>query len=159
MGALDGLMIAAVLGSGLVAGIFFTFSNFVMPALGRLPKAHGIAAMQAINITVINPLAMIAMFGTGVVFITAAILGIRVGQGVIFWLYPVGAALYVVGCVGVTVAGNVPLNERLAKAEAQTREAADLWDHYLVRWTRFNSIRTAASALACAVYVVILVLG
>ncbi|MEM9346182.1 MAG: anthrone oxygenase family protein [Planctomycetota bacterium] len=159
MDALDGLMIAAVFGSGIVAGIFFTFSNFVMPALARLPKAHGTAAMQAINITVINPLAMIAMFGTGVVFIIAMLLGVRTGQGVVFWLYLVGAALYVVGCVGVTIAGNVPLNETLAKVDPETSEAADLWDHYLARWTLFNTLRTTASALACVAYALVLALG
>ena len=41
---------AAVLGCGLVAGIFFAFSTFVMRALGRRPAGEGIAAMQAINI-------------------------------------------------------------------------------------------------------------
>ncbi|MDP1910032.1 MAG: hypothetical protein Q8K85_17170, partial [Hyphomicrobium sp.] len=51
-----GLTIAAALGSGIVAGIFFAFSTFIMQALGRVAPAAGIAAMQAINITVINPL-------------------------------------------------------------------------------------------------------
>ncbi len=159
MRALDYLVIAAVLGSGVVAGIFFTFSNFVMQALARIPKSHGAAAMQAINITVINPGAMVAMFGTGVVFIVAAILGMMGAEGAVFWLYLTGALLYVVGCVGTTIAGNVPLNERLANVDPGTDEAAELWEHYQVRWTRFNTIRTTASALACVAYAVALVLG
>ncbi len=48
----DILTFAAVLGSGLVAGIFFAFSTFVMRALGQLPQDQGIAAMKSINITV-----------------------------------------------------------------------------------------------------------
>ena len=51
-------------GAGLVASIFFAFSTFVMKALNRLPPAQGIAAMQFINVTVINPLFMTAFFGT-----------------------------------------------------------------------------------------------
>jgi uncharacterized membrane protein len=149
---LDYLAIAAIFGSGIVAGIFFTFSNFVMQALARLPKAHGIAAMQAINITVINPGAMVAMFGTGLLFIAAAILGLMYAEGTVSWLYPAGALLYVVGCVCVTIIGNVPLNERLAKVAPETNEAGQLWDHYLARWTFFNTVRTIASALACLTY-------
>ena len=37
------LIFAAAIGCGLVAGIFFAFSSFVMAALGRLPSDHGIA--------------------------------------------------------------------------------------------------------------------
>jgi uncharacterized membrane protein len=50
---LDGLLFVltlfAALGCGLVAGVFFAFSTFVMKALARLPAEQGIAAMQAIN--------------------------------------------------------------------------------------------------------------
>src|SRR5258705_6992637 len=42
------------LGAGLVAGVFFAFSSFVMAALARLPPAQAIAAMQSINVTVVN---------------------------------------------------------------------------------------------------------
>ncbi len=62
---MDILIIAAVLGSGLVAGIFFAFSTFVMRALGQLRENQGIAAMKAINVTVLNPWFFLAFFGTG----------------------------------------------------------------------------------------------
>src|SRR6476620_3456710 len=48
------LTFIAALGSGLVPGIFFAFSNFVMKALARLPPAQGIAAMQSMNVIVLN---------------------------------------------------------------------------------------------------------
>ena len=64
-GLLDILTIAAVLGSGSVAGIFFALSTFVMRALGRLPQNQGMAAMNAINITIFNPWFFFAFFGTG----------------------------------------------------------------------------------------------
>jgi len=44
----------ALLGSALVGGIFFAFSSFVMKALARVPSAEGIAAMQSINVVVLN---------------------------------------------------------------------------------------------------------
>ena len=49
------MILFSALGSALVAGIFFAFSTFVMKALGRLQPEQGIAAMQAINVTVLNP--------------------------------------------------------------------------------------------------------
>ena len=59
------LIIATALGCGLVVGVFFAFSTFIMKALARLPAPQGIVAVQSINIVVINPLFMGALFGTG----------------------------------------------------------------------------------------------
>lgn len=149
MQVLDGLSVATILGSGMSAGIFFTFSNFVMPALARLPKPQGVAAMQSINITVINPLALGTMLGTGALALAAAALGVVDAEGPARWLLIAAAAVYLIGCVGVTAAGNVPLNERLAKLDPEAGEAAELWGHYLARWTLWNTARTVACALTC----------
>src|SRR6185436_10873289 len=40
------LTIGTAVGSGLVGGVLFGFSTFVMRALDRLPAAQGLAAMQ-----------------------------------------------------------------------------------------------------------------
>lgn len=58
------LSLVLVLGCGLVAGVFFAFSSFVMPALARLPSPSGIAAMQAINLAAVTRVFMVALFGT-----------------------------------------------------------------------------------------------
>ena len=60
------LIVLAILGSGLVAGVFFAFSTFIMAALARLPTAQGIVAMQSINITVITPVFMVVLFGIAI---------------------------------------------------------------------------------------------
>jgi uncharacterized membrane protein len=65
------------LGAGLVAGAFFAFSSFIMAALGRVPAPEGIRVMQQINVTVINPLFMTALFGTGVLCLAVAIFALR----------------------------------------------------------------------------------
>src|SRR3712207_421718 len=107
---------ATALGCGLVAGVFFAFSTFVMPALKRLAPAHGIAAMQSINKLAVTPAFMTALLGTA-----AACLGLVA----ISWgerpaaLVLTGSALYLVGTIGVTIACNVPLNERLATLHPQ----------------------------------------
>ncbi|HLL90834.1 MAG TPA: hypothetical protein VK324_16150 [Tepidisphaeraceae bacterium] len=58
------MTLAAALGSGLMAGVFFAFSAFVMRALGRLPAGEAVAAMRAINVAVINPLFLGVFLGT-----------------------------------------------------------------------------------------------
>ena len=70
------LMLLTAIGSALSAGIFYAFSTFVMKALAQQPAAQGIATMQSINITVINPLFMVVFLGTGVagIFITIVLL-------------------------------------------------------------------------------------
>ena len=55
------LMFGTALGCGLIAGVFFAFSAFVMKALARLPAAQAIAAMQSINIVAVTPLFMTAL--------------------------------------------------------------------------------------------------
>ena len=57
----------AALGTGLMAGFFFAFSDTVMGALRRLPQAAGISAMQSINVVVLNPLFFAVFFGTAAV--------------------------------------------------------------------------------------------
>ena len=147
---------AAAVGSGLVAGIFYAFSSFVMGALGRLPAAHGIEAMQAINVVVINRSFMLAFFGTALLclaLLVAAYLRWSDGSGKLLLL---GSLLYLIGTIGVTMAFNVPLNNALAAARPETAEAASLWAHYLGRWTMWNTVRTVASAASMILLVVAL---
>src|SRR5688572_15570730 len=94
------LTLVAALGCGLVGGVFFAFSSFVMKALGRLPAPQGIAAMQSINVVVINPLFMTALFGTAAACVAAVIVS------VVRWQTPGaacllgGSLLYLVGTIG-----------------------------------------------------------
>lgn len=149
-GWLHVLTLVSAVGCGLVGGIFFAFSTFIMKALARLPTGQGIAAMQFINTTVINPLFLMAFFGTAA---TCAILGVR---GLLNWRSPGspylvgGSLLYLVGTILVTIACNVPRNDALAAVEPETDEGARLWADYLLTWTRWNHARTVAALLAAA---------
>lgn len=148
MDAFTALLILAATGAGLIGGLFFAFSNFIMQALGELPEVQGAAAMRAINRTVLNPLFFVAFFGTGVLCLLVAILSLAEDLS---WLVPVGAALYLLGSIGVTIVGNVPLNERLARAQEDAAIRSE-WRHYLVVWTRWNHVRTVASLAAAALF-------
>lgn len=144
------LTYGAALGSSLVAGIFFAFSAFVMKALGRLPPQQGIAAMQAINIAVLNPVFLAVFFGTaGLCLLLAVMAFFRWGED---WtlLLLAGSMLYLVGTILVTIVGNVPLNDALAAAAPESVEGKELWRHYLGRWTAWNHVRTVAAFVATA---------
>lgn len=148
----------AALGCGLVAGIFFAFSSFVMPALGRIPPEQGINAMQSINVVVLNASFLSLFVGTGVLC-----LGL-LGGAVVWWQEPsgklllLGSLLYIVGCFGVTRAFNIPLNDALAAAQPATPEATRLWAHYLERWTQWNTVRTVAPTASAALFMAALLL-
>ncbi|MCW5664627.1 MAG: DUF1772 domain-containing protein [Piscinibacter sp.] len=136
------------LGAGLVAGVFFAFSTFVMKALAQLPSEQGVAAMQRINVVVLNPVFLALFVGTALI---AGICGVG---AVVSWgsirsaLLLAAAVLYVVGCFGVTVAFNVPRNEHLAGLHAGSVEGAAYWQVYLREWVLWNHVRTVASSAA-----------
>lgn len=147
------LTLATALGAGVAAGVFFAFSTFVMAALGRIPASEGIRAMQEINITVINPWFMTALFGTGVACL-AVIVAALADWDDSYGPYLIAAAvLYVVGCIGVTMAFNVPRNNVLARLEPDAPEATETWRRYLVEWTAWNTVRTVASLAAMGLLV------
>lgn len=133
-------------GSGMIAGVFFAFSTFVMKALAKLPPAQGIAAMQSINVVVINPAFMFVFLGTAVGGMAVAVGSISPPNAYRL----IGATLYVLGTFGVTMAFNVPLNNQLAKVDPASAEGAAVWADYLRKWTAWNHVRTIA-ALAAAV--------
>lgn len=143
------LKLFSALGCGLVAGVFFAFSTFVMNALARRPTAEGIATMQSINITAINPWFMIAIFGTALVCLFLAVAALLKWHqpGAIYVL--AGSFLYLTGTVLVTILCNVPLNDALAIAQPDSPDAVNLWTMYLTNWTFWNHLRTVA-ALAAA---------
>src|SRR5690606_33998275 len=97
------LLVIPATGAGLVGGIFFAFSNFVMKALAQLPAPDGTRAMQSINVTVLNPLFFAVFFGTGIFALIAALAvpGAWSAPGTI--LSRIAAALYLLGTLGVTM--------------------------------------------------------
>ncbi|MFD2261795.1 DUF1772 domain-containing protein [Lacibacterium aquatile] len=142
----------AALGSGLIAGVFFGFSTFIMKALSRLPAYQGIAAMQSINIVVLNPLFLGIFVGTALLSLFLVGAAFWTWQNASPWLVA-GGVLYGIGCFMVTAAGNVPLNNALAPQNPTSPEAAAFWQQYLRRWTIWNHVRTLASLAAMGAFI------
>lgn len=142
------LLIIAAVGTGLNGGLFFIFSNTIMRSLDRLPAAGAVAAMNSINVTILNPLFFLVFFGTGLLC-----LALLVGQLDAPWVVG-GALFYLVGAIGMTMICNVPLNDKLAKISPSAPDVESQWRAYRVPWTRWNHLRTAACVLAAAAFTI-----
>lgn len=131
----------AILAYAALGGVFLAFSDFIMRALARSPG--GAEAMQSINREVFRVVFMALFLGMVPVSLLLALgAWMTAPAPAPFFL---GAALYVIGGFGVTAAGNVPLNDRLAGIDAATTEGRDWWRTvYGPRWTRLNTVRTLA---------------
>ncbi|KAA0013007.1 DUF1772 domain-containing protein [Billgrantia pellis] len=142
----------SAIGCGLVAGLYFAFSGFIMQALGRIDLGAGISAMNAINKAILRSLFMPLFFGTTLASaVLAALAPMRWGEpGTALML--AGGLIYMVGMFGVTLALNVPLNNELARA-AVTGDATAVWPRYLKHWTLWNHVRTVASTVACSCFI------
>jgi uncharacterized membrane protein len=145
------LTLLTALGCGLMAGVFFAFSAFVMRALACLPPAQGIAAMQSINRVVINPVFLGAFCGTAAacVLVIVASLLTRQMPGSLYLV--VGSLLYLLGTMLVTILFNIPRNDALAAVDPVSHEGATLWAGYVPSWTAWNHVRAAAALAAAAV--------
>lgn len=131
----------AALGSGLMAGLFFAFSVAVMPALARVPAAEGMRAMQTINRVIVNGWFLAVFLGTALACAATVVLG----WGAMYLV--AGALLYLVGCIGVTAAFNIPLNNELMRSGDDR-----VWARYLSIWTRWNHLRAVACLAATAMF-------
>ncbi|GAA2575356.1 DUF1772 domain-containing protein [Winogradskya consettensis] len=143
----DVLTAVTTVGSGLLAGVFFAFSAFVMSGLQRLPGPDGAAAMRSINVTAQRPPLMIALFGVSALCLATIV------RALATWSVPgaawllTGAALTLVGALGVTVAVNVPLNDRLDAGTVT-------WARFLAGWEPANHARTVLCLAGCMVLLI-----
>lgn len=150
-----GVLTAAV-GSATVGGVVLGFSTFIMQGLKELPATQSVLAMQAINRRAEGPAGAI-LIGTGVVCTAVLVAGLRGERGRTSLLLSLGSGLFLVGGVLVTGLGNVPLNERLAKVDAQAGDAADRWQEFYGPWMAWNGVRSAACIIAAGVLTAALV--
>ena len=146
------LWIAAI-SCGLMAGVYFSFSAFVMTALEKIPAASAIAAMQSINKVIVSSTFLPLFLGSTLVSL------ILVGQALFDWAMgdapyaAVAGAVYLIGMTACTMVFNVPLNDKLAALDPNTRGAAIFWHSYLQQWTRWNHVRTVASTAATLLFI------
>lgn len=141
---------------GLLAGLYFSFSTFIMRALGRVEAPAGIAAMNSVNAVIQRSLFMPLFLGSSLAALMLAVISLfqwhQPGSVAAF----AGGVIYIGGMFICTMAFNVPLNNALAKVDPASADGANVWAHYLRDWTRWNHVRTVASTVAMILFIYVI---
>jgi len=141
------LTITSAVSAGLMAGLYFAFSTSVMGGLRQQPAPGAIATMQSINQVIVNPLFLLLFVGSGLSCAALAVTA-KLSDQPLAWVRIAAALLFVVGSLVLTGAINVPLNDRLAAVDPSSTHGVEVWSEYLTRWTAWNHVRAASSAVA-----------
>lgn len=150
------ILVLATIATGLIAGLFYAYSVSVNGALGRLDDATYLKTMQSINLVILNPLFFASFIGTLLLLPAAAYCWYDGAMRARFLLLLAATVVYGVGTFGVTVFGNVPLNEALAAfpLDGAANEAMHTArEKFEKPWNAYHTARTWASVAALALVV------
>jgi uncharacterized membrane protein len=131
---------------GAVYGVFFTYSNSVVPGLDNADPDKAVEGMRKMNIAIINPRFMATFIGPLVTSVGTGFLLLGLDEGTAAVLYFVAAGVYLLGCHVVTGRINVPLNNALENSTST--DWAQRWHDFSPRWRRWNTVRTLSSGAA-----------
>ena len=141
----------AILAFASVGGVFLAFSDFIMRSLSRTGGTGGVEAMQVINREVFRWVFMALFLGMSAVSVVIAGYGAMALDGPAGTLIVLSGLVYLVGCFGVTIVFNVPMNEKLAGMDSSAIATRNYWTStYLPRWTFWNTVRAIACVLSAA---------
>lgn len=115
--------------------------------MSDLVPALTVAAMQAMNRTILDPLFLLLFSGSAVLCLVVAVSAPFTGDVDGAGLRLAGGLLYVVGVSVETMAVNVPMNDRLDAADPATSDGQSVWAGFLPRWTRWNHVRSLLGAV------------
>ena len=143
------LLWTVALSSGLIAGIYFAFSAFIMQAFGKIDTSQSVAAMNAINETILRSWFMPLFFGSTIASVVLLLVALAhwgdAGSG----LTLTAGAIYFIGMFVCTAVFNVPLNDLLAGLNEDNTNVEEVWSRYRKAWTRWNHLRTVSSLVTC----------
>lgn len=137
--------------TALMAGLYFAWSCSVIPGLQALPDAGYIAAMQAMNRAIQNGAFFLAFMGAAILLPVSAWMSFKQGASVRCWLLLAATVLYLVGSIGITMFGNVPLNDALDAFRLSSASPADMAAFRLRfedPWITLHTIRTVLTILS-----------
>lgn len=137
-------LLLAVFTSGLVTGVYLLYQHTIMPGLGKQDDRTFVAAFQALDRAIINPLFMFTFFGPFVFSLIAVITRFD-------WLVLIATVLNL-AVVVITLRVNVPLNDGLKAAgdpaSIDVKSARTTFNE--AKWVRWNLVRSIASTVAFA---------
>ncbi|MBL4669388.1 MAG: DUF1772 domain-containing protein [Flavobacteriales bacterium] len=145
------ILAMAILLTGLMAGIFFTWSNAVKPGIGKLSDIEYLQALQAMNRVILNNTFRIIFIGAIITVALVPVFYFNLYPNNIFWLFIGAFVIYWGGAFGVTVLGNIPLNNLLDQTNLESitlNEIKALRTTIEVKWNNLNFIRSASSGIS-----------
>jgi uncharacterized membrane protein len=151
------VLIITTIAIALITGLWYAYSCSVNPGLGRLSDDRYIAAMQEINRAILNPVFFSTFIGTlGLLPLCTWLCFDKLTTGQ--WMLMLTASiLYLVGVFGVTILGNVPLNEALDKFDLAGASATEITAQRIkfeAPWNRLHAIRTTASFISLVLTII-----
>ena len=144
------ILIITTVFSGLMAGLFYAWSISVTPGLAKIDDVSYLQAFQSMNRAILNPVFFVVFFGLVVLLPVLSYFSFQTSISNQFWYVILATILYLVGIMGVTIGGNVPLNNTLEalQIESMTPEQMDVFRKgFESKWNRLNHIRTISSFL------------
>ncbi len=151
------ILFLTALFSALMAGLFYAFTCSVTVGLKLLPNAEYIAAMQAINKAIQNPLFFICFFGILLLLPFCTYLQFSAPSSTQFWLMLFASIIYFAGVVATTIFGNIPLNNALEKfglLNASTDAINLQRSLFEIKWNTLNTIRTISSIASLSLIII-----
>lgn len=143
--------------TALIAGLFYAYSCSVNIGLAKLPNDGYITAMQSINREIQNPVFFVSFMGALLMLPISTFFQYKTGAMDSFWLLLIATIIYCIGTFGVTIMGNVPLNEMLDKfniQSASTEEISSIRNRFEIPWNRFHTIRTIAAVISLILVII-----
>lgn len=152
------LFLATTILSGLIAGLLYSFACAIIPGLGTLANKEYIKAVQAINESIQNPSFFMSFIGTLILLpVCSYITYTQSGTSLKFMILILSTLIYIIGVAGVTILGNVPLNNYLHSTTITDVPLAELQSiraKFEMRWNALHNIRTVASIFSFALLLI-----
>jgi len=142
------LICLAAVSAGLMAGVYFAFSGFIMRSFDQLGATQATNAMNAINEVILRSWFMALFFGSTLLFAMLSVIALFKTDLPGRWLLFAAGLIYVIGMFVCTALFNVPLNNRLANVPIDKSSVRHHWDLYYRKWTRWNHLRGICSLVA-----------
>ena len=142
-------LFAAVVLTGLSAGLFYAWAVSVIPGTRRVADLTYLETMQAINRAILNQAFFLIFLGSLILLALSTIQQYQAGLA--FWLMLGATFTYLAGTCGVTAFGNVPLNntlDALHLGDMGVGQLAEFRQHFEGKWNRLHMIRTGFSVLS-----------
>ena len=145
------VLLFTILAVALMAGLFYNWTTAITDGLGKLADKEYLSAFQSINKEIQNPLFFIAFMGAALLLPICSFMHFEKHLTYKFYFIFAATLVYLIGVLGVTILGNVPLNDALDKlnlAEATPSVISQQRLDFEAKWNNFNAIRTISSFIS-----------